>query len=90
MVLLNAEGKGKRVQLFNPGCHRHLSYSCPNPLLQDNSSQPVSTFPHEEEPKPVFEKKPLIWEEDLQLYSKFIDRTVINQQLWSMFLPMAE
>ncbi|GCC21583.1 hypothetical protein chiPu_0020057 [Chiloscyllium punctatum] len=40
----------------------------------------LTQLPHlreadEEEPKPVFEKKPLIWEEDLQLYSKFIDRT---------------
>ncbi|XP_055487091.1 ciliogenesis-associated TTC17-interacting protein isoform X12 [Leucoraja erinacea] len=27
------------------------------------------------DPKPVFEKKPLDWEEDMQLYFKFIDRT---------------
>ncbi|XP_048664949.1 ciliogenesis-associated TTC17-interacting protein [Marmota marmota marmota] len=26
------------------------------------------------EPKPVFEKKPLEWEEDLELYSKFLER----------------
>lgn len=25
---------------------------------------------------PVFEKKPLIWEEDMELYSKFLDRKV--------------
>jgi len=24
----------------------------------------------------VFEKKPLIWEEDMELYSKFLDRKV--------------
>uniref|UniRef100_UPI00398ECB13 ciliogenesis-associated TTC17-interacting protein n=1 Tax=Pristiophorus japonicus TaxID=55135 RepID=UPI00398ECB13 len=28
-----------------------------------------------EEPKPVFEKKPLDWKQDMQLYFKFIDRT---------------
>ncbi|XP_052094871.1 ciliogenesis-associated TTC17-interacting protein-like [Mytilus californianus] len=28
----------------------------------------------EEPPKPVFEKKPLNWEEDMQLYSRFLDR----------------
>ncbi|XP_025094609.1 ciliogenesis-associated TTC17-interacting protein-like isoform X2 [Pomacea canaliculata] len=28
----------------------------------------------EETPKPVFEKKPLNWEEDVQMYSKFLDR----------------
>ncbi|XP_076872033.1 ciliogenesis-associated TTC17-interacting protein [Brachyhypopomus gauderio] len=27
-----------------------------------------------EEEKPVFEKKPLVWEEDMELYSKFLDR----------------
>lgn len=30
----------------------------------------------EETPKPVFEKKPLNWEEDVQMYSKFLDRKV--------------
>ncbi|XP_038646083.1 ciliogenesis-associated TTC17-interacting protein [Scyliorhinus canicula] len=29
----------------------------------------------EVDPKPVFEKKALIWEDDMQLYFKFIDRT---------------
>ncbi|XP_041056575.1 ciliogenesis-associated TTC17-interacting protein isoform X3 [Carcharodon carcharias] len=40
----------------------------------------LTQIPHvrqtdEEDPKPVFEKKPLNWEEDMQLYFKFIDRT---------------
>ncbi|XP_078085414.1 ciliogenesis-associated TTC17-interacting protein [Mustelus asterias] len=40
----------------------------------------LTQIPHmkqidEEDPKPVFEKKPLIWEDDMQLYFKFIDRT---------------
>uniref|UniRef100_A0A8C0GQ41 Ciliogenesis-associated TTC17-interacting protein n=1 Tax=Chelonoidis abingdonii TaxID=106734 RepID=A0A8C0GQ41_CHEAB len=30
--------------------------------------------PDEVEPRPVFEKKPLDWEEDMQLYSQFLDR----------------
>lgn len=30
----------------------------------------------EEPPKPVFEKKALSWEDDMQLYSKFLDRKV--------------
>ncbi|XP_078408799.1 ciliogenesis-associated TTC17-interacting protein isoform X2 [Cetorhinus maximus] len=40
----------------------------------------LTKLPHvkqtvEADPKPVFEKKPLNWEEDMQLYFKFIDRT---------------
>lgn len=30
----------------------------------------------EEPPKPTFEKQPLKWEEDAQLYSQFLDRKV--------------
>lgn len=26
--------------------------------------------------KPVFEKRPLVWEEDMQMHSKFLDRKV--------------
>lgn len=32
--------------------------------------------PDEIEPRPVFEKKPPVWEEDMELYSKFLDRKV--------------
>lgn len=28
------------------------------------------------EPRPVFEKKPLAWEEDMELYSRFLERKV--------------
>ena len=28
------------------------------------------------EPRPAFKKKPLVWEEDLELYSRFLDRKV--------------
>ncbi|XP_062852915.1 ciliogenesis-associated TTC17-interacting protein isoform X1 [Trichomycterus rosablanca] len=31
-------------------------------------------FPDERDQKPVFEKKPLVWQEDMELYSKFLDR----------------
>lgn len=34
------------------------------------------SHPDEIEPRPVFEKKPLMWEEDLELYSRFLDRKV--------------
>ena len=30
----------------------------------------------EESPKPTFDKQPLNWEEDVQMYSKFLDRKV--------------
>nr|KAG5714161.1 hypothetical protein BaRGS_018378 [Batillaria attramentaria] len=33
-------------------------------------------FKDEEPPKPEFEKKPLNWEEDMEMYSKFLDRKV--------------
>lgn len=33
-------------------------------------------FSVEKDQTPVFEKKPLIWEEDMELYSKFLDRKV--------------
>lgn len=32
--------------------------------------------PDEIEPAPVFEKKPLVWEEDMELYSRFLGRKV--------------
>ncbi|XP_039349593.1 ciliogenesis-associated TTC17-interacting protein [Mauremys reevesii] len=35
---------------------------------------PVLIDVDEVEPRPVFEKKPLDWEEDVQLYSQFLDR----------------
>lgn len=35
-----------------------------------------SPHPDEIEPPPVFEKKPLVWEEDLELHSKFLHRKV--------------
>lgn len=44
--------------------------------------------PDEIEPQPVFKKKPLVWEEDMELYSKFLDRKVRRGcSLGSPFLP---
>ncbi|XP_036872456.2 ciliogenesis-associated TTC17-interacting protein isoform X3 [Manis javanica] len=38
------------------------------------TKMPITREVDEREPGPVFEKKPLVWEEDLELYSKFVDR----------------
>ncbi|XP_056315629.1 ciliogenesis-associated TTC17-interacting protein [Danio aesculapii] len=50
-----------RVQLGSPAVMKLLHL----PFLQDGV---------EKDKIPVFEKKPLIWEEDMELYSKFLDR----------------
>ncbi|KAM9664856.1 ciliogenesis-associated TTC17-interacting protein [Trichechus inunguis] len=51
----------KRVQVGSPGC----CIITKMPILREQD---------EIEPPPVFEKKPLAWEEDMELYSKFMDR----------------
>ncbi|XP_053453983.1 ciliogenesis-associated TTC17-interacting protein isoform X1 [Nycticebus coucang] len=51
----------KRVQVGSPGC-------C---II---TKMPIIREEDELEPRPVFEKKPLAWEEDLELYSRFLDR----------------
>ncbi|XP_019493722.1 PREDICTED: ciliogenesis-associated TTC17-interacting protein isoform X2 [Hipposideros armiger] len=51
----------KRVQVGSPGC-------C---MI---TKMPVIRERDEIEPRPVFEKKPLMWEEDMELYSRFLDR----------------
>lgn len=38
------------------------------------TKMPILRTDDETEPQPVFEKKPLVWEEDLELYSRFLDR----------------
>lgn len=43
-------------------------------ILLDLNNEP--NIADEEPPKPVFEKKALSWEDDMQLYSKFLDRKV--------------
>ncbi|XP_004638303.2 ciliogenesis-associated TTC17-interacting protein [Octodon degus] len=51
----------KRVQVGSPGCF----------LL---TKMPILREEDEIESPPVFRKKPLVWEEDMELYSKFLDR----------------
>uniref|UniRef100_G3TV35 Ciliogenesis-associated TTC17-interacting protein n=1 Tax=Loxodonta africana TaxID=9785 RepID=G3TV35_LOXAF len=51
----------KRVQVGSPGC----CIITKMPILREED---------EVEPPPVFEKKPLAWEEDMELYSRFLDR----------------
>uniref|UniRef100_A0A8C9AM60 Ciliogenesis-associated TTC17-interacting protein n=1 Tax=Prolemur simus TaxID=1328070 RepID=A0A8C9AM60_PROSS len=51
----------KRIQVGSPGC-------C---II---TKMPIMREEDEIEPRPVFEKKPLVWEEDMELYSKFLDR----------------
>lgn len=51
--------------------------------LSENALQ-LSFLLEEGDKKPVFEKKPLIWEEDMELHSKFLDRKVpIHVQIYS-------
>nr|XP_017198599.1 ciliogenesis-associated TTC17-interacting protein [Oryctolagus cuniculus] len=51
----------KRVQIGSAGC----CIITKMPILREED---------EIEPPPVFEKKPLVWEDDLQLHSKFLHR----------------
>ncbi|KAF6361192.1 ciliogenesis associated TTC17 interacting protein [Rhinolophus ferrumequinum] len=51
----------KRVQVGSPGCCMITKM----PIIREED---------EIEPRPVFEKKPLMWEEDMELYSRFLDR----------------
>ena len=44
--------------------------------MQPSSLPHPHPHPDAIEPRPVFEKKPLMWEEDMELFSKFIDRKV--------------
>uniref|UniRef100_A0A8C1NS52 Ciliogenesis-associated TTC17-interacting protein n=1 Tax=Cyprinus carpio TaxID=7962 RepID=A0A8C1NS52_CYPCA len=57
-----------RVQLGSPAIMKLLHL----PFLLDGGLKTLSLL--EKDQIPVFEKKPLIWEEDMELYSKFLDR----------------
>ncbi|XP_059871527.1 ciliogenesis-associated TTC17-interacting protein [Delphinus delphis] len=59
--LLSDGHLAKRIQVGSPGCCMITKV----PTLRE-----VDDI----EPHPVFEKKPLVWEEDMELYSKFVDR----------------
>ncbi|XP_060479536.2 ciliogenesis-associated TTC17-interacting protein isoform X5 [Panthera onca] len=59
--LLSDGHLAKRIQVGSPGCCMITKM----PILRDKD---------EIEPAPVFEKKPLVWEEDMELYSRFLGR----------------
>ncbi|XP_004864654.2 ciliogenesis-associated TTC17-interacting protein [Heterocephalus glaber] len=59
--LLSDGHLAKRVQVGSPGC----CVITKMPILREED---------EIEPSPVFHKKPMVWEEDMELYSKFLDR----------------
>ncbi|CAH2305202.1 ciliogenesis-associated TTC17-interacting [Pelobates cultripes] len=45
-----------------------------SPVIIRLSRMPILSEPDEQDPKPVFGRKPLIWQEDVQLYSNYLDR----------------
>ncbi|XP_029789706.1 ciliogenesis-associated TTC17-interacting protein isoform X3 [Suricata suricatta] len=59
--LLSDGHLAKRIQMGSPGCCMITKM----PVLRDKD---------EIQPGPVFEKQPLVWEDDMELYSKFVDR----------------
>ncbi|XP_002749961.2 ciliogenesis-associated TTC17-interacting protein isoform X3 [Callithrix jacchus] len=59
--LLSDGHLAKRIQVGSPGC-------C---II---TKMPILREVDEIEPRPVFEKKPLVWEEDMELYRKFLER----------------
>ncbi|XP_044096780.1 ciliogenesis-associated TTC17-interacting protein [Neovison vison] len=59
--LLSDGHLAKRIQVGSPG----YCLITQMPILREKD---------EIEPRPVFEKKPLVWEEDMELYSRFVDR----------------
>ncbi|XP_045873994.1 ciliogenesis-associated TTC17-interacting protein [Meles meles] len=59
--LLSDGHLAKRIQVGSPG----YCVITQMPILREKD---------EIEPRPVFEKKPLVWEEDMELYSRFVDR----------------
>ncbi|KAF0871825.1 PNKD hydrolase, partial [Crocuta crocuta] len=59
--LLSDGHLAKRIQVGSPGCCMITKM----PILREKD---------EIEPRPVFEKQPLVWEDDMELYSRFVDR----------------
>ncbi|XP_047576984.1 ciliogenesis-associated TTC17-interacting protein isoform X2 [Lutra lutra] len=59
--LLSDGHLAKRIQVGSPG----YCLITQMPILREKD---------EIEPRPVFEKKPLVWEEDMELYARFVDR----------------
>lgn len=59
---------------FMQDCHMTNRVQVGSPVTMKLTSVPQLIERDEEPPKPVFEKKALSWEDDMQLYSKFLDR----------------
>ncbi|CAJ0967601.1 unnamed protein product [Ranitomeya imitator] len=59
---------------FLPDGHMTSRIQVGSPVTMRITQMPILSEPDEEDPKPVFEKKPLIWEEDPQLHSQFLER----------------
>ncbi|KAG8547953.1 hypothetical protein GDO81_027060 [Engystomops pustulosus] len=59
---------------FLPDGHLTSRVQVGSPVTMKITQMPILSEPEEEDPKPVFEKKPLNWEEDAQLYSQFLER----------------
>ncbi|XP_073491093.1 ciliogenesis-associated TTC17-interacting protein [Aquarana catesbeiana] len=45
-----------------------------SPVFVKLMEMPILSEPEEQDPKPVFEKQPLNWQDDVQLHSEFLDR----------------
>lgn len=59
-------------------CCRHLAsrVQVGSPVTMKAIVMPPQIIPEDEIKKPTFEKKDLVWEEDEEMYSKFLDRKV--------------
>ncbi|XP_044160009.1 ciliogenesis-associated TTC17-interacting protein [Bufo gargarizans] len=59
---------------FLPDGHLSSRVQVGSPVTMRITQMPILSEPEEEDPKPVFEKKPLNWEDDAQLYSQYLER----------------
>ncbi|XP_051880825.1 ciliogenesis-associated TTC17-interacting protein [Pristis pectinata] len=71
---------------FLPDGHLTSRVQVGSPITMRLKQLPQIREADVEEPKPVFEKKPLNWEEDMQLYFKFIDRTEALKADYSSYI----
>ncbi|KAM5153126.1 ciliogenesis-associated TTC17-interacting protein [Mantella aurantiaca] len=59
---------------FLPDGHLVSRVQVGSPVVVSLMEMPLLSEPEERDPKPVFEKKPLDWKNDVQLHSEFLDR----------------
>ncbi|KAM9305717.1 ciliogenesis-associated TTC17-interacting protein [Gastrophryne carolinensis] len=59
---------------FLPDGHLASRVQVGSPITMKLTALPILSEPEEQDPKPVFEKKPLDWEDDVELQSEFLDR----------------